>query len=215
MTDRWTDRLSEYIDDELAAQDRATLERHLASCVECGRTLEGLRRVVSRTSELNERSPGTDLWPGIARRITVAAQQRRRMTFSVPQLLAASIALAICSGGLVWLSAHRANHPAATSAGVPGASAVAAGWTSDPRYDAAIAELRAALNDGRASGRLDSTTVRVVERNLTVIDTAIAQARRALVADPGSAYLSHHLADTMRRKLDLLRQATVIATGRT
>src|SRR5438093_1536115 len=76
-------------------------------------------------------------------------------------------------------------------------------------------ELRAALDAGRRSGRLDSTTIRVVEHNLAVIDTAIVQARRALAADPGSAYLNHHLADTMRRKLELLRQATAIAGART
>src|SRR5438093_1416138 len=67
-----------------------------------------------------------------------------------------------------------------------------------------------ALVEGRRTGRLDSTTVRILERDLATIDTAIAQARRALAADPGSAYLNHHLADTMRRKLELLRQATAL-----
>ena len=88
-------------------------------------------------------------------------------------------------------------------------------WATDPRYDAAIAELQAALQAGRRSGQLDSATIRIVEHNLAIIDTAIVQARRALAADPGSAYLNHHLADTMRRKLDLLRQATAISGART
>jgi len=47
--------------------------------------------------------------------------------------------------------------------------------------------------------------------NLRIIDRAIAQARSALSADPGSAYLSLHLAQTMRTKLDLLRRAQAIA----
>src|SRR3989442_1052029 len=75
---------------------------------------------------------------------------------------------------------------------------------------ATLEELEGALVEGRRTGRLDSTTVRILERNLATIDTAIAQARRALAADPGSAYLNHHLADTMRRKLELLRQATAL-----
>src|SRR2546422_667922 len=75
---------------------------------------------------------------------------------------------------------------------------------------ATLEELQGALVEGRRTGRLDSTTVRILERNLATIDTAIAQARRALAADPGSAYLNHHLADTMRRKLELLRQATAL-----
>jgi hypothetical protein len=80
-------------------------------------------------------------------------------------------------------------------------------------YDAAIAELEGALAAGR--GRLDTATVRQIEQNLAVIDRAIAQARAALAADPADAYLNHHLADTMRRKLQLLRRASTLATART
>jgi len=50
----------------------------------------------------------------------------------------------------------------------------------------------------------------VLEHSLATIDTAIAQAGRALAQDPGNAYLNHHLAETMRRKIELLRQASGI-----
>ena len=33
--DQWTNRLSDYLDDELPPQERAGLEAHLASCAEC------------------------------------------------------------------------------------------------------------------------------------------------------------------------------------
>ena len=79
-----------------------------------------------------------------------------------------------------------------------------------PNYDRTVAELRGALDESRRSGRLDSATVRVLERSLATIDTAIAQASRALALDPGNLYLNQHLAETMRRKLDLLRQASGI-----
>ena len=46
MNDQWTDRLSEYVDGELAAGERTALEAHLATCAECRATLEELRRVV-------------------------------------------------------------------------------------------------------------------------------------------------------------------------
>ena len=49
---------------------------------------------------------------------------------------------------------------------------------------------------------------RVAERhNLAIIDRAIAEARSALGADPSNGYLSGHLMETRRRKLDLLRRA--------
>src|SRR5437660_1313451 len=79
----------------------------------------------------------------------------------------------------------------------------------------AVAEQQSALEQGRASGRLDSATVRVLTQSLVTIDSAIVQARRALAADPGSAYLNQHLADTMRRKLELLRRASALAPART
>jgi hypothetical protein len=41
------------------------------------------------------------------------------------------------------------------------------------------------------------------------------QSRRALLLDPGSSYLNHHLADTMQRKLELLRGAAALASART
>jgi hypothetical protein len=53
----------------------------------------------------------------------------------------------------------------------------------------------------------------VIERNLTVIDEAIAQARQALDADPANTFLNSHLADSRRRKLELLRRATMISSA--
>jgi hypothetical protein len=76
-------------------------------------------------------------------------------------------------------------------------------------YAAAVADLERVLAEGR--GRLDTTTVRVIEQNLATIDRAIAEAQRALAADSGNMYLNTHLAETMRRKLELLRQAASLA----
>ncbi len=78
-------------------------------------------------------------------------------------------------------------------------------------YDTAVSDLERALDAGR--GRLDTTTVRVIERNLAIIDSAIAQAQRAVAADSANLYLNSHLADTMRRKLELLRRAADLAAA--
>jgi hypothetical protein len=78
----------------------------------------------------------------------------------------------------------------------------------DTEYDAAVTDLERTLEQGR--GRLDPTTVKVVEENLTIIDQAVDEARRALAEDPANGYLSGYLLDTRRRKLDLLRQATAL-----
>ena len=217
MSDRWMERLSEYLDGELPAPDRAALEAHLETCTDCSALLGELRRVVDRARVAAEYVPRRDLWPGIASRIgaSAAASPRigRRWSFSLPQLAAAAILLMTLSGSAVWLLRSIALPPAggpiatvATPAGTP--VAINASRSASQSYAAAITDLERVLAGGR--GQLDTTTVRVIEQNLAAIDQAIAQAQRALLADPANLYLNTHLAETMRRKLDLLRQAATL-----
>jgi len=220
MKDQWTDRLSEYLDGELAGSERTALEAHLASCGNCRTTLEELRRVVGRARALDDRLPTADLWPGIAQHIGVvslaARRARRRLSFTVPQLAAASVALALVSGGAVWLLGGRTHAPTATAATEVGRRPAplinASAYPTDPRYAAQVAALERALQRGRS--QLDTATVRIIEKNLKIIDRAIRDAQSALVADPASTYLNLHLAQEMRRKLELLREAANLAGAR-
>ena len=82
---------------------------------------------------------------------------------------------------------------------------------ADAQFDSAVADLEAVLQNGR--GRLDPLTVLVIERNLKTIDDAIREARTALDDDPANTYLNSHLADSRRRKLHLLRRASVLASA--
>ena len=81
---------------------------------------------------------------------------------------------------------------------------------ADAQYDAAVADLEKAVKNGR--GRLDASTIAIVEHNLQIIDQAISQAREALAADPANSYLSSHLVEARRRKLDLLRRAAALSS---
>ena len=51
-----------------------------------------------------------------------------------------------------------------------------------------------------------------IEANLKIIDLAAGQARKALDDDPSNPYLKEHLSKTMQRKVDLLREATQLAS---
>ena len=227
MTDHWTDRLSEYLDGDLPAGARGALETHLETCIACRTTLAELRRVVARAQALEDTPPARDLWPAIAGRLTPLtggvvdlatrrgprAAPARRVSLTWLQLAAAALVLIAASAGTV-MTVLRSHGPAAAPAPAPVALApapdgvVVAGWAGVARYDAAVAELEQMLAQHRA--QLDTATVRVVQKNLDIIDRAIADARAALAADPSSAYLNHHLARTMRRKLDLLRRANAL-----
>jgi anti-sigma factor RsiW len=221
MNDQWTNRLSEYLDGELDAGERLELESHLATCENCATTLAELRRVVGRASALDDRPPARDLWPGIAARIGVstddlAARRARRISFTVPQLVAAGITLVIVSAGIARLTTSRRSAPTPLlgPADVPVVQN-AIFSKADSSADLAVDQLRLALAEGQRTGRLNPVTVHKLEHSLGVIDSAIAEARRALVLDPQSAYLIHHLADTMRHKLEFLREANRIAAPRT
>ena len=54
MNDLWNDRLSEYLDGDLAAHERAALEEHLLTCETCRADLVGLRLVVERARPLRD-----------------------------------------------------------------------------------------------------------------------------------------------------------------
>ena len=218
--DAWTDRLSEYVDGDLDAAERAALDVHLQVCAACARTVAELRAVLERAGELEAPAPPADLWPGIAARIAprrsrvleLPAWRRgapRRWSFTLPQLAAAAAALVVLSSLGVWTVLSR--RPVVPAAVLPAADAAAPAAFESASYDATIAELERVLAEHRAE--LDPATVRAIEQNLQVMDEATAQARQALAADPASPYLNGHLASQLRRKLTLLRQATAVVAA--
>jgi len=167
-----------------------------------------------------EETPAADLWPAVAARLEArTARHRRQLSFTLPQLaMAASLLIAVASG-LTWLAASQPSVPVNAQPTVV-AQSEAAGEVeggivnanfADAQFNAAVTDLEQILRDER--GRLDPRTVLVIERNLKTIDLAIQEARTALNDDPANAYLNSHLADARRRKLDLLRHATTLASA--
>ena len=160
----------------------------------------------------------------------------RRFAFTLPQLAAAGFVLALMSAGGMWLAMNRTppvgpstpattpaplaqrSAPETTGGATPArretpetretataTTATLAGFDEE-RYADAVAELERVLHDHRAE--LDTSTVRILEQNLAIIDRATEQARRALLADPANPYLNNHLAEQMKKKIQLLQIAT-------
>lgn len=213
MTDRHdrTLELSAWRDGELPPDEAAELEAHLASCAECRAALADLEALVAAAPDYRGAPPRADLWDGIAAQIeadrvvefTGGAPVRRR--WSWPARIAAAVGLmALGAGGALWLS------PGTGGVAVPTPQLVEAPAQdrmelANAAYQAAVADLSAALESGR--DRLAPETIAVIERNLAVIDQAIAESEAALAADPANAELRGWIAANQRRKLDLLRRA--------
>jgi hypothetical protein len=75
-------------------------------------------------------------------------------------------------------------------------------------YASEISRLHAIVERRRA--QLDPVTVSVIERNLKVIDEAIAQCKVALSKDPASRFLMESLNNALETKVELLRTATML-----
>jgi hypothetical protein len=75
-------------------------------------------------------------------------------------------------------------------------------------YGREIRMLQRIVSDRRT--QLDSSTVAIIERNLTIIDAAIAQSKAALAKDPASQLLSDQLTRALDKKVELLRTAAML-----
>ena len=136
MSDQFTEQLSPYLDGELDDLRRARLEAHLAGCAECAAVLADLRAIVAAAPEYPGREPARDLWPELEARLETERRKDGRTTegrkdgktegddvptvrrsvfpsfrLSLPQLLAASIAMAALGSGSVWLALRGRSAP--------------------------------------------------------------------------------------------------------
>lgn len=100
------------------------------------------------------------------------------------------------------------------SRAVPSAAPPSRGGTSfvseGPQrvYDREIEMLQNIVKDRKS--QLDSATVAIIERNLQIIDAAIAQSKAALVKDPASRMLGEQLTHALDKKVELLRTAAML-----
>lgn len=231
----WTDRFSEYLSGDVDPGEHRAVEEHLEACGACRTTLAELRAVISAANALGDLSPPRDLWAGIAATIEApfpagqstgakvialptAATTMPRSTdsrgrglfFTTPQLMAASVALIAASVLVTWSAGPglgvRADGAPATTEGV-----VSLVSTEAAPPAGIAAELEALEEALTGSVVLDPNTVRVLERNLAVIQQAIEDSRRALAQDPGNEFLSEHLDRVYQRKLTYLRDAAQVA----
>ena len=230
MSERhWTDRLSEYLDGELSPAERSSLEAHLGTCAECAHVLDELKAVVSRTRGLQDTPPGRDLWSGIERAIASLPQEDGqvidfsarlgsidpleedgRLRLSLSQVAAASLILMVGSAAASWsLRPLVGSGSVEDDTGIAAVVQVSLPVGVGESYSEELAQLEALLSEHR--DELAPNTVRILEKNLGIIDRAIQESGEALAGDPGNEYLREHLERTVRRKVDYLRDASLIS----
>lgn len=129
--------------------------------------------------------PPHDLWPAISGRL--APRRRRQPTWFRANVwqLAAGIAIAVLSS-------------TATAYFIRGSAG--SGSRTDPSRASTVLETQL--------DKLHPTTRAALRQSLAIVDSAIAESRRALEQDPGNPALTELLQAVQQQRLELLRQAT-------
>ena len=211
--------MGDAIDGTLSDTQRAHYESHLASCAECRSLAADLVALRNDAAALPPLTPSRDLWAGIEARLEtpVVSLNDHRRSFAArwtsrQAVAAAAVLIAVTAGG-TWFVATRttdiAPQTAATAAPTTRTELVeVADQKGIATYEGEIAKLHNIIDTRR--GELDSSTVAVLEKNMRLIDQAIAESRAALAADPASAFLAGRLNRAYDTKLELLRSAAML-----
>jgi hypothetical protein len=218
--------LHDYVDSELTPEVETEVDRHLGACEVCEEHERRLRALVDEASSLPEWvEPPRDLWPGIEQRLDEADRPipfpARRSTVPVwgYGLLAASLLIAIVAG--VYINRGSGEPGPVAEQGMPspeGRKVEEAGWQPERPTDVLAIEeaiiknkqeLREALDARRDS--LDPEAAATVDKNLKLIEDAIAEIHVALDKEPSNAELNRMLMAAHQRELYLLQRAMRLA----
>ncbi|MBL0169992.1 MAG: zf-HC2 domain-containing protein [Gemmatimonadaceae bacterium] len=223
---RFDDRLMAYLENELDAPERAWMREHQSACATCCATLRDVEQLIQAAAGLPAIAPSRDLWAGIASRldtpiVPLAGRATRtssvappapRRGLSVRFLAVAATVLVAVTSTITWqVAARRAAVQSALASGparVTDTSLIVPVVNADVTYEREIAALRAIVSE--RFGELDSTTVSVLQRNLAIIDKAIADSRTALEKAPNSRVLSVTLNRALEAKLSLMRRVALL-----
>ena len=229
MTDRFTctdfeAKLADLMDGSLDQAARAAMASHRATCAACDALASDLDTIRTDAAALPTLSPSRDLWAGVAERIEapvvalpVTAAQGPVVTATIaprrrwPAMAAAASLLVAATAGITWSVARQSapDTSVADDTGFAAAMALSQNVRAASRpalnetYDREIAVLRAIVDQRRSE--LDSATVAILDKNLKVIDDAIAESKAALARTPASAFLLDRLTDAYDSKLRTLR----------
>ena len=219
------------LEGELSLDERAHADEHLAGCARCTALRTDLVEIAAKAAALPLESPSRDLWDGIAARIeapvialgTTGEHRVPRRPHLVRYAAAAAALIAVTAGTTYVLTRNALMNEASVTAGqtgTPGPDTMGATTqlVSDPQtaaadaaFDREVIRLRALLEERRPD--LDSATVALLERNLEIIDHAIAESRAALATNPGSALLNRQLQNALGKKVQVLRTAALLPRG--
>ncbi|HVZ48083.1 MAG TPA: hypothetical protein VG916_04830 [Gemmatimonadaceae bacterium] len=221
--------VQDYLEHDLDRATRDRMDAHRLGCAACDALVRDLLEIVTRAAQLDavELAPARDLWAGVASRIQAEVVPIPTPVNGVPAArsaarpaarpaawrgLAAAAVLVAVTATVTWTVATRTAPTTLAAASDTGFAAamdltrnvrLAGSPTLDQTYDREIAALRQLVAERRSE--LDSATVAALDKNLAIIDQAIAACKAALAQSPQSSFLLGRLTDAYDSKLRVLR----------
>ena len=221
---RYRDAIHELVDGTLGPVRRAELQTHLDRCDACRALAADLQKIREAAAALDTQQPRDHVWLQIAGRlrqegrVTDAGVTRPRHMAMLA--LAATLLLAV-AGSLYMIRSTPVADPAGSAPAGPGGQAAGNAATADAvqsitddltaaeqHYQSAIAKLQAVAKTN--DGAFDPETAAVLEKNLQVIDRAIAESRTALKSEPQSTPARDSLFEALRQKVVLLQNTIAL-----
>jgi len=219
--ERHLERIQELVDGTLGAIRRSELEQHLAQCEDCRALKADLERIRDAAASLPQMRPPDGAWLQIAARLrqegriqeTAEPPSRDRWSYGWPAIAAALLLAASASLLVLFRSAGPAPAPASAAASAPaGDQSVEAAQNAvdaaQQQFEKAIADLEKVARAN--TNALDPTTSAVIDKNLGIIDRAIAENRAAVKAEPGSVAARETLFEALRQKVSLLQDTVAL-----
>jgi hypothetical protein len=219
--------IQERVDGTIGSIRRAQLDLHLNECSACRALLEDLQRIHDAAADLPALAPPDRAWLQIAGRLRQEGRIREdapparvtrpgRAGYATWLAIAAALVIAAGSAALLLVPRDAAPPPAQIGSTAPAAAPGAATATDAPTLDAvnavedaqakfekAIAELEKVAKANQQA--LDPGTSATIEKNLGILDQAIADNRVAVRAEPANVAARETLFDALRQKVSLLQ----------
>ena len=211
------ERLSAFIDGDLDPAEQAEVRAHVESCRACRGLAQDLTRLRDAAGALGGVRPPDHVWLEIAGQIRLSETREPRLVAPVRlrpalvQWIGLAAALVVITLGAYLFT--RFTRPAETPTGNASRPASVEAFTEELRLaiehsERAGAELEALIKSGE--GSLDPAMADTLQRNLAVVNQAIAESRTALTNEPSSLTARASLFEALSRKISVLQSTVVL-----
>ena len=222
--ERYYNAINELVDGTLGPLRRSELELHLEGCDGCRALAADLQAIARSAAALPPLDPPAGVWAAIAGRLQAEgrvqpppARATRRGSYTV---LALAAALLLAIGSSLVLLVPRGDAPVSATGAAP-AAAIAGGAENAPAEDpvqGAVSELtlterhfeRAVEQVTAGNAAVGPETKALLQKNLLVVNQALAESRKALEEDPDNVAARQSLYETLRQKIRFLQDTIAL-----